>query len=138
VWIANGKRPDILRQLFRGEKTGTLFMPKGGSMKSRKRWVGFTARPRGSYIVDDGAAKAVRENGRSLLPIGVVEIKGEFEPGDVVAVETSGGVPIARGLTNYSASEAKLVMGQPTAKIAKIIPNGRYNEMIHRDNLVIL
>jgi glutamate 5-kinase len=94
-------------------------------------------KPRGAYIVDEGARKALAEKGRSLLPVGVVDVRGEFTPGDVVAIEQPDGREFARGLSNYSSAEARRMMGNSTAKLAELYKSC-YEEMVHRDNLVLL
>lgn len=138
VWIANGKSPDVLRRMMKGEKLGTLIPARGESVAAWKRWIGFTAKPRGVYTVDAGAESAVRAKGKSLLPIGVVSVRGDFEQGDVVELETHEGRPFARGLTNYSAVESRRILGQPSARLAELLPGARYEELIHRDHLVLL
>lgn len=138
VWIANGRRPDVLRRLLAGEKLGTLILAKGESVAAWKRWIGYTVKPRGGYVVDEGAKEALVDKGKSLLPIGAVELTGRFEPGDVVSVSTASGEPFARGLTNYSSDEARLILRQPTHRLAELLASPRYDELIHRDNLVIL
>ena len=102
VWIVNGRAPDVLRRVIRGERLGTLFPASGRSMPSLKRWIGYTARPRGSYSVDTGAKEALCREGRSLLPVGVVDVQGDFAAGDVVTLVGPTGEGFARGLTNYS------------------------------------
>jgi glutamate 5-kinase len=138
VWIANGRDRDVLRRIFRAESLGTLLPAKGRSRQARKRWIGYAKRPRGSYVVDDGAMEALCHKGRSLLPVGVIAVHGHFRQGDVVRLQTRSGREFARGLTNYSAEEAKKIIGQPTRKLAEILPGCRYDEVVHRDNLVLL
>lgn len=138
VWIANGKSPDILMRILAGERVGTFFPARGESLASWKRWIGYTVRPRGSYIVDPGAKAALIERGKSLLPVGVIGVDGTFAKGDVVAIECPKGVPFARGLTNYASQDALHVMGQSKARLAELFPGSRYDEVIHRDNLVVL
>ena len=138
VWIANGRQPNILRRLMRGERLGTLLPAKGESLAAWKRWVGYTARPRGTFVVDAGAQHALSVDGRSLLPVGVVDVRGDFGPGEVITLENVAGEQFARGLTNYSATEARRIKGLPTAKLAETLPGARYDEVIHRDNLVLL
>lgn len=138
VWIANGKRRDVLRLILSGEKLGTLLPARGESVASWKRWIGYTARPRGTYVVDAGARTAVVEKRKSLLPVGVVAVHGDFVSGDVVSVEDAAGQAFARGLTNYSADEARRIMGKSTEKRAEALPGASYDEIIHRDNLVVL
>ena len=138
VWIAPGRRPDVLRAVLRGERVGTLFPARGESMNSWKRWIGYTARARGSYIVDDGARSALVSGNRSLLPVGVVRVEGDFQKGDVVNIATETSAVFARGLTNYKSDEATRIAGRPTSELATILGHAPYAEAVHRDNLVIL
>jgi len=138
VVVANGRRRNVLERIAAGEEVGTLFLPAARPMASRKRWIGFTARPRGQIVVDDGARKALVERGRSLLASGVRSVRGVFERGDVVAVVTESGVEFARGLTNYSSSEVERIKGCHTSQIAARLGRKDYDEVIHRDNLTLL
>jgi glutamate 5-kinase len=138
VIIASGTRPDPLTRLLAGEDVGTLFLAHGQNHKARKRWIGSTARPRGRFIVDDGARKALETGANSLLAIGVVEVEGEFEKGDVVAVRDANGKEFARGLTNYAAADARSIRGQHTLQARKTLGGAFYDEVIHRDNLVLV
>lgn len=138
VWIANGRDPNILRRVIAGEKVGTLFPARGEALTSRKRWIGYSVRPRGTFVVDDGARKALVETNSSLLPVGVLRIEGEFEKGDVVSVATSQGVVFARGLTNYKSDDARVIVGLPSGAIQRVLGHAAYAEAIHRDNLVVL
>ncbi len=131
VLMANGATPGILDAIFAAQLVGTLFLPHGGNVPARKRWFGFTARPRGSLKVDAGARRALVEKGKSLLPIGVVAVEGEFRKGDVVSILDSEGVEFARGLSNYSSADAVRLSGRKGEQLP-------YEEIIHRDNLVIL
>jgi glutamate 5-kinase len=137
VIIANGAAPNVLDDIMAGQTVGTLFLPHGGTLPSWKRWIGMTAQPQGHYVVDAGARKAVQEQGRSLLAIGVVEIKGDFSKGDVVSIIDKGGIEFGRGLTNYSAAEAAKIKGMRSEQIAELLGARTYAEVIHRDNLVI-
>jgi glutamate 5-kinase len=92
---------------------------------------------RGAVVIDDGAAKKLRGEGKSLLPIGMVEVQGEFRRGDVIAVRDRGGLEVARGLANYSSAEARLIVRQPSSEIARLLGYAAEPEMIHRDNLVL-
>jgi glutamate 5-kinase len=138
VIMANGAVDGILDTLFAAEPVGTLFLPHGTSLPSWKRWLGFTARPRGWLTLDAGASAAVRDQGRSLLPIGVVHVHGEFSKGDVVSLYNAAGQEFARGLTNYSAADARRVLGLRTEQIAELFGTLPYEEIVHRDNLVVL
>ena len=138
VLMANGNTPNILDALFAGEPVGTLFLPHGGTVPAWKRWLGFTARPRGRLIVDAGARRAVERGGRSLLPIGMVRVAGSFSKGDVVALCDAEGVEFARGLSNYSSADAERICGLRTEQIAEVLGTLPYEEVVHRDNLVVV
>jgi glutamate 5-kinase len=138
VIMANGARPDILDAIAAGEPVGTLFLPHGTTVTAWKRWLGYTARPRGKLMVDAGARRAVQHEGRSLLPIGVVEVLGTFNKGDVVALCDADGTEFARGLTNYSAPDAARILGLRTERISEVFGNLPYEELVHRDNLVVI
>ncbi|HVJ80282.1 MAG TPA: glutamate 5-kinase [Planctomycetia bacterium] len=138
VCIASGREPNVLTRLLAGEEIGTLFPATGESLTSWKRWIGMTAKPRGAYVVDAGAKAALIDKGRSLLPVGVAAVRGEFAPGEVVSIEHPAGVEFARGLTNYSAAEAGRLCGRTTDQLAQLLPGSRYEEVVHRDNLVLL
>jgi glutamate 5-kinase len=138
VLMANGSIDNVLDRLFAAEPLGTLFLPHGGTLPARKRWIGTTAQPRGRLITDDGAREAVVKKGKSLLPIGVLEIVGEFGKGDVVAVCDRTGTEYARGLCNYSAADAARIRGLRTEQILDVLGDMSYGELVHRDNLVVL
>jgi glutamate 5-kinase len=138
VIIANGTRPDILDAIFAGEPVGTLFLPHGSTVPAWKRWLGFTAQPRGRLMVDAGARAAVQEKGKSLLAIGIVQVHGTFNKGEVVALCDAEGTEFARGLTNYSAADVGKIVGLKTEKIGEVLGAVPYEEVIHRDNLVVI
>jgi glutamate 5-kinase len=135
--MANGSTPGILDAVFAGEPVGTLFLPHGEGVPSWKRWLGFTARPRGSLRVDDGARRAVQQQGKSLLPVGVIAVEGAFGKGDIVSICDGEGVEFARGLVNYTATDALRIRGMPTDQIQREIGKVPYVELVHRDNLVV-
>lgn len=135
--IANGRSPDVLTRLFQGEKTGTVFLPATRKLDSRQRWIGLTKRPAGSITIDDGAARAVRDRGKSLLASGITAATGSFQHGDVLLVRDPKGAEVARGLTNYNADELRLIMGRKSSQFEKLLGRPAYAEVIHRDNLVI-
>ena len=135
VVIASGKRPGVIQEILAGAVVGTLFLPRGQTIQSRKRWIGFAAQPRGTIVVDAGAEQAIVERGRSLLAIGVVEVTGNFIKGDPVVLHGPGGREFARGLTNYSAGEITRIKGGRTDQIALRLGHCPYDEVIHRDNL---
>jgi len=138
VWIVGGKRPGVLQDVLASKLIGTLFLASGDSLAARKRWIGYTVRPRGRYIVDAGARRAIERNGRSLLAIGVSDVAGNFELGDPVLVCDANGVEFARGLTNYSADDARKIKGLRSSQIQNALGSIPYQEVIHRDNLVVI
>ncbi len=138
VIIASGRTPGVLGQILAGEPIGTLFIAQGKSISPLKRWIGFSAQPRGRLTLDDGARRAIVEQGRSLLAIGVVAADGEFKKGDVVSLHDIAGTEVARGLTNYPAAELQRIRGQKSNQIATILGHQPYEEVIHRDNMVIV
>lgn len=138
VIMANGARAGILDAIFAGGQVGTLFLPHGTTMPAWKRWLGYTAQPRGRLVVDAGARNAVQTKGRSLLPIGVVQVTGTFGKGDVVVLCDTEGVEFARGLTNYSSTDADRICGLRSEQIAQALGAVPYEEVVHRDNLVVI
>jgi glutamate 5-kinase len=138
VIMANGSSLDVLDAIFRAEPIGTLFLPQGRTIPAWKRWLGYTARPKGRLIVDPGAREAVQKQGRSLLPIGVVQVQGAFGKGDVVTLADPEGVEFARGLSAYSAADLDRLRGLRTEQIREVLGDVPYEEVIHRDNLVVI
>jgi glutamate 5-kinase len=136
--IASGRKPEPLTRILAGEPVGTLFLARGQTQAARKRWIGLTARPRGHYVVDAGARRALETGFKSLLAIGIVEVVGEFEKGDVVAIHDAQGQEFARGLTNYATSEARQVRGLRTEQAREALGAAFYDEVVHRDNLVLV
>jgi glutamate 5-kinase len=137
VIIASGKKPEPLTRILAGESVGTLFLARGATQGARKRWIGLTARPRGHLVVDAGARLALESGDRSLLAIGIVEVVGDFEKGDVVGVRDPEGREFARGLINYPAPDARQIQGLRTDQARRAIGSALYDEVIHRDNLVL-
>lgn len=139
VVIANGRRPNVLVDILAGETVGTLFLAQGPTVTSRKRWIGLTAHPCGRLMLDEGAQKAVQQQGRSLLAVGVKRVEGIFQKGDVVALcGQNDGQEFARGLSNYGSEELRRIAGQPTEQIVQILGHCPYDEVVHRDNLANL
>jgi glutamate 5-kinase len=138
VIMANGARPDVLDAIFSCEPVGTLFLPHGSTVPAWKRWVGYTARPKGRLLVDAGARQAVQHKGRSLLAIGVVRVLGAFGKGDVISLCEVDGGEFARGLTNYGAADIARILGLRTEQIAEVLGAVPYEEVVHRDNLVVI
>jgi glutamate 5-kinase len=137
VIMANGTRPGILDAVMAAEPVGTLFIPHGSTVPAWKRWLGYTARPKGRLVVDAGARLAVEKKGGSLLPIGVIGVTGNFGKGDVVALSDLDGSEFARGLTNYSSTDVGRIRGLRTDQIETVLGILPYEEVIHRDNLVV-
>ena len=138
VMIAWGREPNVLIQLAQGEPTGTLFLPQSKTLTPRKRWIGFSAQTAGQLTVDDGAAKAMCHDGRSLLAIGITNVDGDFGKGDIVSVVNQQSIEIARGLINYNSNQVKQIRGCRSDRIEQILGQCPYEEVIHRDNLAIM
>ncbi|HBG45533.1 MAG TPA: glutamate 5-kinase [Deltaproteobacteria bacterium] len=136
--IANGNKPGIVSRLLAGEEEGTLFLPKEDRLTSKKHWIAFSARPSGRVFVDDGAKEALLNKGRSLLPTGIRDVDGSFDAGEVVHCVDLLGKEFARGVANYSSSEIQKIKGLNTAELVGVLGYKVYDEVIHRDNLVVL
>jgi glutamate 5-kinase len=137
VIMANGASEGVLDAIFAGGPVGTLFLPHSATMPAWKRWLGFAAQPKGRLVVDAGARKAVEGNNRSLLPIGVVQVVGTFGKGDVVALCDPDGVEFARGLTNYASAAIDRLRGLRSEQIRQTLGECPYEEVVHKDNLVV-
>ncbi|MGH0036168.1 MAG: glutamate 5-kinase [Myxococcota bacterium] len=135
--LCNGRTRDVLLRVADGEKLGTLFLPRE-RMASRKHWLAFTARTRGELVLDAGAVEAIRVRGRSLLAAGVTGVRGHFHIGDPVACVAEDGTEIARGLAAYSAAEVERISGRPTSEIDRVLGYSNGDEVIHRDDLVLV
>ena len=138
VIIAGGKIPGIITSLLRGEEKGTLFLPQSKGLAPRKRWIGFSAQCSGRIVIDDGAARALQSGGKSLLPIGIQDVHGSFDKGDVVGIINRSGEELARGLTNYSAAEVRQIRGCKSPRIAEVLGHCPYEEVIHYDNMTLV
>lgn len=138
VVLANGYEPDVLLRLANNEAIGTLFPATGDKLESRKRWILSGLSIRGSVVVDDGAATALRDRKTSLLPAGVRAIDGSFQRGETVQIVTSGEERIACGITNYSSDELSQIQGAKSSEISTILGHDYGSEAIHRDNLVLV
>ncbi|MDP4909769.1 MAG: glutamate 5-kinase [Burkholderiaceae bacterium] len=136
--IASGREPDVMVRLAAGECIGSELRAELPVLSARKQWMADHLRLRGKLILDAGAIHALLVEGKSLLPVGVRSIEGDFEPGDVVACLDPEGKECARGLINYSSSDARRIMGQPSSKIIEILGAMTEAELVHRDNLIIL
>jgi glutamate 5-kinase len=136
--IASGSEPDVLIRLAAGEAIGTLLSPQTTPLAARKQWLADHLQVAGKLSLDAGAAKALRSGGRSLLPVGVKKVEGEFERGAVVACLSPEGFEVARGLVNYNAQESRRIAGRASSDIEAILGYVDEPELIHRDNLVVL
>jgi glutamate 5-kinase len=136
--LANGERSNVLRDIFAGACKYTYFQPRREAISGKKRWIAFGSAPHGSIKVDDGARNALLEKGRSLLPSGIIEVAGEFDRGDTVRIVDQNRKEIARGLTNYSSEEVEIIKGLHSSRILEALGHKDYDEVIHRDNLVLL
>lgn len=140
--VAPGREPDVIVRVLAGADVGTLFVPaiRGGTgtLSSRKHWIAYGAKPEGKLVVDDGAVRALKDNGKSLLPAGIKAVHGDFELGETVSIVTAAGVEIARGLVAYPAADLRKISGLQSAAIEATLGYKSIDEAIHRDDLVIL
>jgi glutamate 5-kinase len=136
--IADGRRSGILQRVLAGEDVGTLVRPSSQQISSRKHWIAYSLKPRGKLHLDAGATKALREGGRSLLPAGVLAVEGRFGVGDLVSCLDPSSGEIARGLISYSADEVERIKGQRSPRIHELLGYSNGDEIIHRDDLVLL
>ena len=135
--IAWGREPDVLLRLAAGERIGSALVARTAKLTARKQWMVDHLQLRGAVIVDDGAVQKLRDEGKSLLPIGVVEVQGDFQRGDVIAVRGAVGKELARGLANYSSTETRLIARKPSTQIEAALGYVNEPELIHRTNLVL-
>jgi len=135
--IAWGREPDVLLRLCSGEAIGTCLVAQTAKHQARKRWMSDHLQLRGAVVVDDGAVEKIVGEGKSLLPIGMTAVEGEFSRGDVIAVRDARGLEIARGLANYASPEARLICRKASADFERLLGYAAEPEMIHRDNLVL-
>jgi glutamate 5-kinase len=138
VIIANGKNPNALDDIFSGNIQGTVFLPAEKKLSERKNWIGFISRTAGSIVIDDGAKNALLKHHKSLLPSGIVEVRGEFKAKDIISIVDGKGTVIGKGMTRYSAAELGKIKGKKSSEIAAILHRDAPAEVIHRDNLVTL
>jgi glutamate 5-kinase len=140
VVIANGLENGIITQILQGADTGTLILPDGtrNRLRARKKWIAFFHRPGGAVIVDDGAIEAITHRGNSLLPVGIRDTEGSFAIGTLVNIKSTGGITIARGLTAYSRDDIQRIKGRRSADLPGLIGDYRSEEVIHRDNMVLM
>ncbi|HUH01393.1 MAG TPA: glutamate 5-kinase [Kofleriaceae bacterium] len=136
--IVPGRRASIITETLGGDDVGTVFVPPGPVLKSRKHWLAYSSRPTGTLVVDEGARRALVEQGKSLLPAGLLGVEGDFEQGDLVSIVTAERTEFARGLAGYRADELHRIRGARTADIAASLGYKYLDEVIHRDDLVLL
>ncbi|MBE9574157.1 MAG: glutamate 5-kinase [Proteobacteria bacterium] len=136
--IANGTKKNIIRAIFEGREEGTLFLPQSIPMKSRKHWIAFAKSPKGKIMVDRGAENALIRKGKSLLPSGVIAVYGRFIMGNSVIVMNQQKRSLAVGLVNYQSADVEKIMGLKTSEIEEILGYKHYDEIIHKDNLVLI
>jgi glutamate 5-kinase len=136
--IASGREPDVLLRLAQGETIGSQLLAQGSKLDARRQWLADHLSVRGRVTLDDGAARVLKEQGKSLLPIGVIAVSGEFMRGELIACVDAQGLEIARGLTNYGATDARRIAGRPSGEIEALLGYVDEPELIHRDNLVLL
>ncbi|HEY3281321.1 MAG TPA: glutamate 5-kinase [Armatimonadota bacterium] len=136
VYIANGRKPGLLARLLEGEALGTHFHAQS-RVSSRKHWLAFGKTLRGAVVVNEGARERILQEGKSLLPSGIVSLEGDFAAGDLISLRDARGKEIARGLANYAASEVGLILGHQTRDIESLLGRRDVDEVVHRDNLVL-
>jgi glutamate 5-kinase len=136
--VVNGNSREIINRVFKGEDVGTLFLPRKTKLSSRKHWIAFNLKPKGTLVVDDGAKRAIVEKGKSLLSTGLIDVQGFFKFGDPVKCVDTEGFEFARGLVNYRAEEVVKLRGVHSRDIKRILGYKYYDEIIHRDDLVVL
>ena len=136
--IASGSQDGVVQSVLTGKPIGTLFPPRQNRLQFRKRWLAFGARIKGRLTVDKGCAQALLSNGSSLLAAGIKAVEGNFEQGSTVSILNQEGWEIARGLANYNTEDARKIMGAHTHEITKILGHKPYDEVVHRDNMVLL
>jgi glutamate 5-kinase len=135
--IAKGDTPDILVKIFSDNARGTFFMPRKEKLTSRKCWIAFSLKPYGTITIDNGAAEAILKNGKSLLPSGIIAVEADFNIGAPVEFKNRKNETLGIGLANYSATDIRKIMGLKSNQIRTVLGHKSYDEVIHRDNLVI-
>lgn len=136
--IANGSKKDVLLDIFEGRETGTLINPEKEKMSARKHWIAYTLKTRGEIVIDDGAKEAVTRYGKSVLPTGVIGVKGKFDIGDAIVCLDKEGNILAKGLTSYSSREINKILGAKTSEIESILGYTYGGEILHRDDLAVM
>ena len=135
--IANGARPNILKDIFSGKSCGTFFLPESSVLNSRQQWIAFTKKTKGTIVIDEGAEKALTKNGKSLLPSGITTVQGKFSMGDSVVIQGKNKQKIAIGMVNYNSGDLQKIIGARTSEIESILGYRHDDEIVHRDNLIL-
>lgn len=136
--LANGLSPGIVPRILKGEEEGTLFLAQEEGLSARKHWIIHSLVPQGSLTVDAGALQAIVKQGKSLLPIGITAVSGDFRSGNAVQVLGPDGTEVARGISNYGSHEVQVIQGQRSGEIESLLGYSYYDEVVHRDDLVLL
>jgi glutamate 5-kinase len=135
--IAGGKNPGILDDIVSGTYRGTYFQPGPRRFNSRQCWISFTLKPQGAVILDTGATRAILDKGKSILPIGIIDVEGGFNVGAAVEIRDDQGRVLGKGLVNYSSQDIRCIMGLNSSRIPEILGSKPYDDVIHRDNLAL-
>lgn len=135
--LMNGSDPSLLQLIFAGKPVGTVFLSSPTVVSSRKRWIAYGPQVVGELVIDSGAEQALIKQGKSLLPSGIIKIKGDFEEGDLVKIVNGEYIELGRGLTNYGSEQLQKIIGKKCAEIEKLLGFKNADEVVHRDNLVI-
>jgi glutamate 5-kinase len=138
VVIAGAAEPAVIARVVAGDDVGTLLLPKGARLASRKHWIAYTLKPRGTLVVDEGAVRALAQHKRSLLPAGITAVRGRFDAGDAVSIERPDGTALGRGLARYDARDVRKLLGARSDQIAERLGHYEGDEIVHRDDLVVL
>jgi len=137
-YIANGKTKDVVINLLKSKGLCTCFRPGKQKISGKKRWICSSSRIKGKIIIDNGAIHAIAEKDRSLLPAGIIEVKGDFKKGDIIGISGPNGIEVARGIINYSSTDLQKIVGMKTQDISRIIGKTDKYEAVHKDNLVVI
>lgn len=135
--IANGEEERVLQRILDGEKIGTLFFGRGKSLSSRKRWIAFSKKTKGTIRIDEGAVLAICDKKKSLLASGVITVEGVFEMGDAVEIDDPEGNPVGKGIVNYTSNELQVIKGKKTKEIKETLGSNYFDEVINRDDMII-
>ena len=138
VVITSGKNPEVFEEILSGNFKGTLFLPADKKINVRKKWIGYVSHPKGFLVIDEGAKNALLKKNKSLLPSGILEVHGEFKSNDTISVKSINNLEIARGVSGFSSDDLKKIKGRNTIEIERILGHKLRDEVIHKDNLVLI